>query len=299
MERSRNYACIDLGSNLCRMLIGYKNEKHGVTVLKSLISQVKLGEDIYKNGFVKEEAIDRCVNFLKKCMKVAKNYKVRRIESVVTAACRLASNKKTLLHRIKNETGLSFRMINPDEEIYFSALGCLDVMPYKDCYVIDMGGCSTEVGLFSKRNNRIYLQKWVSLPIGILKFQESGNEQHLTDDLKDIMKNFSDSQTEKLPLILSKSGIMSNISKHISQNSNVDPEVFHGKIISNSRTEQILDEIISKYKNEGLKNRNHSTYGSCKFMKDLLHTIQSTEAIVMSTKGLREGLLYKLCNNIY
>ncbi|WP_187440055.1 Ppx/GppA phosphatase family protein [Candidatus Cytomitobacter primus] len=300
-------ACIDLGSNLCRMLIGFanKNKTSGFSILKSMANAVRLGDKVYKTGLIQEESINRTVSFLQKCSQIAKQYEVKKIECVVTAACRLASNKNHFIKRIKDETGLNFRMIDPDEEIYLSSLGCIEIIPYKYSYVIDMGGCSTEIALCLKHNNSIYLKEWISLPIGILKFLENDSMYSMDQDSENIIKQFTKrcikyhlKHKENIPMIIAKSGIMSTLANHIHSLKDIDIKILHGKILSVPQVKQAFKEIVSDIeKNENTNQKDISTRGSAMFMDRTMSFIPNISVIIMSNAGLRDGLLSRSCAN--
>ncbi len=298
---SEKSACIDLGSNLCRMLIGFSNRNKvlGFSILKSVASAVRLGEKVYQTGIVQEESIDRTIVFLKKCLQISKQYNVKNIECVVTAACRLASNKEHLLSKIKKETGLNFRVIDPDEEIHLSSLGCLEIMPYKYCYVVDMGGCSTEIGLCLKHKQSIYVKEWISLPIGILKFLENNATYSMDLDSENIIKQFGRrcmKYKENFPIIIAKSGIMSTLANQIQSLKDVDIKVMHGKIIPVMQVKQSLRKVVSDIeKSEHKTQKCITTRGSAIFMEKLLTLLPNLEVAILSNSGLREGLLSKTC----
>ncbi|QEK37793.1 hypothetical protein FZC35_00070 [Candidatus Cytomitobacter indipagum] len=297
-------ACIDLGSNLCRMLIGFanKNKPLGFSILKSAANAVRLGDKVYKTGLIQEDAANRTISFLYKCMQIAKQYDVKRIECVVTAACRLASNKNHIIKRIKNETGLNFRVIDPDEEIYLSSLGCSEIMPYKYSYVIDMGGCSTEIALCLKHNNSVHLKEWISLPIGILKFLESNSEYYMDQETENIIRQFAhrcmkNHAQQSIPFIIAKSGIMSTLANHTHSLKDIDIKILHGKILPLIQVKQSFGEIIRDIeRNDRTNQKDISTRGSCIFIDKIISIISNISVIVMSNAGLREGLLSVACS---
>ncbi len=295
-------ACIDLGSNLCRMLIGFsnKNKSSNFSILKSIANVVKLGDKVYQTGFIQEESIKKTITFLNKCTQIANQYNVKHIECVVTAACRLASNKFELLDRIKRETGLTFRVIDPDEEIYLSSMGCLEIMPCKYCYVIDMGGCSTEIGLAMKHNNSLYIKEWISLPIGVLRFIENDIQKILDNDTENIIKQFGKRcmrYGDSFPIIIAKSSIMSTLANHMYNLNDMDIRTIHGKIIPTKQSKQFFKEIITNIDNsDHITHKNLSTKGSSMFMQKLFNLI-NIDVLILSNAGLREGLLSKICSN--
>ncbi|USO00587.1 MAG: hypothetical protein H6845_02115 [Alphaproteobacteria bacterium] len=300
IKHNNKIACIDLGSNLCRMIIGFPNKKKscGFSIVKSIANSVRLGDKVYKTGFIQEDAIRRTVAFLNKCVQVAEQYHVKKMECVVTAACRLAQNKNAFISRIKKETGLHFRAIEADEEIYLSSMGCIDIMPYKYAYIIDMGGCSTELALCLKDKDNVSLLEWISLPIGILKF--TGNDSTALDtNFESIVHQFYKRCSviqEDIPLIIAKSGIVSTIANALYPVKDADIKMIHGKILPIIQVKQILSDIAEQINNNERKTQKDlSTRGSAIFVNKLLAKLSNISVSIISNTGLREGLLHKTC----
>ena len=92
-------ASIDIGTNSCRLLIAEVQKDNEIINLKKEIYQdleiVKLGEDVNKNKFLKEEAIERTLKCLKKYRGIIDKYSIedKNIICFATSATRDSSNR--------------------------------------------------------------------------------------------------------------------------------------------------------------------------------------------------------------
>lgn len=146
-------AIIDIGTNSVRLFIaelynGYINKKY----LK-LMEITRLGEDVDKNGFLKDEAIERTVNVLKNYKNIIDNYKITNIKVCATSATRDSSNKDIFINKVKKETDLNIECISGEQEGTYCFNGILsEIDNNKKFIAIDIGGGSTEIIIGNKEN---------------------------------------------------------------------------------------------------------------------------------------------------
>ena len=92
-------ASIDIGTNSCRLFIAEVKEIDNEIIFKKEIHKdleiVKLGEDVNKNKFLKEEAIERTLKCLKKYRELIDKYSIeeKNIICFATSATRDSSNR--------------------------------------------------------------------------------------------------------------------------------------------------------------------------------------------------------------
>ena len=147
-DREFVLAAIDIGTNSVHMVI--------VTIDPSLPSfniigkekdTVRLGEFSRGTKDLSEEAMERCIASLKRCIKVAERFSVDDIVAVATSATREAHNGQVFIDRVKDEVGLNINLISGKEEARRIYLGVISGMELKGRphAVIDIGGGSTEI----------------------------------------------------------------------------------------------------------------------------------------------------------
>lgn len=178
------YAAVDLGTNNCRLLIA---EPRGKTfrVVASYAQTTRLGEGLHESGKISDPAIERAVEALRTIRQKLKANKVGRVRCIATEACRKASNGAQFIARIREETGLTFKIIGPKEEASLALIGCHDLIDSEaaSVLVVDIGGGSTELswvdanaarangfkGLLAKAP----IRDWTSLPLGVVTLSEA------------------------------------------------------------------------------------------------------------------------------
>ncbi len=173
-REQRTYAAIDLGTNNCRLLVA-RASRDGFRVIDAFSRIVRLGEGLHASGKLSEDAIERTIGALYVCAGKMQRRGVDRARCIATEACRRAANGSGFLERVEAETGLTFEIIAPDEEIRLAFVGCEPLIePWaRRGVVLDIGGGSTELSwLDVSSDGDSTLDAWVSLPCGVVSLAE-------------------------------------------------------------------------------------------------------------------------------
>lgn len=164
------FAAIDIGSNAARLLFANVFEKKGrIKAEKATLVRIpiRLGWDVFNDKSISHERTDYLVNTLKAYRLLIDVYKPINYTACATAAIREASNKAEVLNRVKQETGITLRVINGLEEAKiiskYNDVG--DLLLHPTTVYIDVGGGSTEVTILE--NNRFV--KSESFKIGTIR----------------------------------------------------------------------------------------------------------------------------------
>ncbi len=151
-------AAIDIGSNAARLLITeaavYKDGTVDYTKLCLLRIPLRLGFDVFDNGFISDDKKQKLIETLKAYRHLMNIYHVESWRVCATSAMRDASNTKEIVQEIKKVTGLDIEVISGQEEaniIYETHIA--ENLSYNKSYLyVDVGGGSTEVTLYSKNS---------------------------------------------------------------------------------------------------------------------------------------------------
>ncbi len=172
------YAALDLGTNNCRLLIATPRGR-GFRVVDAFSRIVRLGEGLSVTGALSDDAMDRAVDALKVCAEKINKREVTRQRCIATQACRAAANGEAFLARVREETGLEFEIIPPEEEARLAVSGCADLLDERAAagLIFDIGGGSTEISWVRPRivNGRAAppeILAWESMPIGVVNVCE-------------------------------------------------------------------------------------------------------------------------------
>ncbi|MEM9738511.1 MAG: Ppx/GppA phosphatase family protein [Pseudomonadota bacterium] len=174
------YAAVDLGTNNCRLLIA-KPGRNGFRIVDSHSQIARLGEDLAHTGRISDAAIERAMDALGKIRDKLRTKKVAHVRCIATEACRRAQNGAEFISRVRDELGLTFKIIGPGEEARLAMVGCHDLFGGESRHVIvlDIGGGSTELSLVNADKVRKaggvkalvsanVIELWGSLPLGVV-----------------------------------------------------------------------------------------------------------------------------------
>lgn len=158
-------AAIDIGSNAARLLISetsvYKDGTVDFTKLTLLRIPLRLGFDVFDNGYVTDIKKQKLIETLKAYKLLMKIYNVEAYKACATSAMRDALNGPQILKEIQDQTGLDIRIITGLEEanILYETHIADNLGDNKSYIYIDVGGGSTEVTLYS-HNQTIFKESF-------------------------------------------------------------------------------------------------------------------------------------------
>ncbi len=137
-------AC-DLGSNTLRIVELDCNSGRRIHEFERM---VKTADGLHKNGLINDAAVERIILAIHEAKEI---FDLSEAYAVTTAAVRMAKNGEEVLEKIKDETGLSFIMIEAKKEAMLTALAVkwrLTKLGYDGSHLLmDLGGGSTEITL--------------------------------------------------------------------------------------------------------------------------------------------------------
>jgi len=167
MSEPVHIAAIDAGSNAVRLSVA---RAHSALDIEPLVNErypLRLGEGVFLRHRFSEGLLKKSVKAFIHLKEIMDEYGVTRYRAVATSASREARNSRTLVHRIKQATGLRLEVISSKEESRLgreAAIAALGPESPPIC-VVDLGGGSLEINIL--RDHAI-LQS-AQLPIGTVR----------------------------------------------------------------------------------------------------------------------------------
>lgn len=149
------YGAIDIGTNAARLLIGEIAENKGQYYVKK-ISYVRvplrLGMDVFDNGIISDHKILEFKKSMKAFKLIAEVFDVIELRACATSAMREAKNGQTVREEIEKETGVNIEIIEgeTEAELILSTFMLMEHDMNHPFIVIDVGGGSTEISVFTK-----------------------------------------------------------------------------------------------------------------------------------------------------
>ncbi|MEO0541934.1 MAG: Ppx/GppA phosphatase family protein, partial [Cyanobacteria bacterium P01_A01_bin.105] len=147
-DDERILAAIDIGTNSIHMVVvRIEPDLPSFRIIDTQKDTVRLGNFSPNTQALREDAIDRAIAALKRCLQIAHSLEADDIVAVATSATREAANGQDFIDRVRAEVGLAVNVISGPEEARRIYLGVISGMELqvKPHAIIDIGGGSTEL----------------------------------------------------------------------------------------------------------------------------------------------------------
>jgi exopolyphosphatase/guanosine-5'-triphosphate,3'-diphosphate pyrophosphatase len=160
------FAAVDIGSNSVRLKIS-RLVAHRLVEIHEDREVTRLGESVFRSGFLSPEAIALTVKVLRRFHRAAQRAGADSVRVVATSALRDARNSRAFLEWVRSATGWTVEIISGVEEARLIHLGLSSAMRVNSsaALMIDLGGGSCELTISKKG----HIQETVSLPLGAVR----------------------------------------------------------------------------------------------------------------------------------
>jgi len=178
-------ASIDIGSNAARLLLANvfdtTQEPSGASHVAFVRVPLRLGEDVFHDGMISEPRIANLVKTLKAFQLLIDVYAPDDFIICATAAMREASNRDEILRRVKDETGLTIRIIDGQEEatIIRESNNLFSRHHEETLMYVDVGGGSTEISIL--HDNHFVASR--SFNVGTIRMLQEKTEKEHWDEM--------------------------------------------------------------------------------------------------------------------
>ncbi len=230
------YAAIDIGSNGMRLLIAKVIEKEGVTSVQKLSLvrvPIRLGEDVFTNGFITDEKREKFIKTIKAYKLLMDIYEVKDFRAVATSAMREATNGNEIAQIIKKETDIDISLIDGkmEADLIFSTIHTQNISKSDSYLFIDVGGGSTEITIFNK-GKRVESK---SFKIGTVRLLQDKVDESNWEELDKWLDNVINSDKDFIAI-----GTGGNINRYFKLSGNL-----HLKPLKTDFMETIYDDLKS------------------------------------------------------
>ena len=141
---SRQAAVIDVGSNSVRLVI-YRLDGRAIWTVYNEKALAGLGRDLPSTGRLSPEGVEVALTAIRRFRALLDGWRAEDVTAAATAAVREAADGPAFLKRVREEAGLTVRVLSGDEEARYAALGVLAGQPDAQGVVGDLGGSSLEL----------------------------------------------------------------------------------------------------------------------------------------------------------
>jgi len=190
-------AAIDIGSNAVRLLITTViengNGKPEFNKANFVRVPLRLGFDVFETGEISENKVEMLIQTIKAFRHLLKVYEVVHFKVCATSAMRDAKNKKEIIKRVHDETGITIDILSGDKEAaLINQTHVAERLDKNHSYLyIDVGGGSTELTFFDDGKMK-YRESFNIGTIRLLKNQVTEKnwalmEDHLKQNTKSLL----------------------------------------------------------------------------------------------------------------
>jgi len=291
---TRRAAIIDIGSNSVRLVV-YAGPARAPTPVFNEKLMVGLGAGLATTGAIEPDAYDRAIKGLVRFKALIAAMDIADVRCVATAAVRDASNGAAFLADAR-AAGLGVTLLSGRDEARASGHGVISAIPEADGIVADLGGGSLELVRVQHGTTTHH----TSFPLGVLRLGAI-KDRHGTGFAKQISKIIREAgwpgDEAGLPLYL-VGGSWRALARYDMMLARDPLPVVSGHVMPVSvaprlyrslrkATPELLDRIA------GLSSARVATIpAAASLLVPLVEQLQSSSLIV-SSSGLREGLLYQ------
>ena len=160
------FAAVDIGSNSVRLKIS-RLAAHRLVEIHEDREVTRLGESVFRSGFLSPEAIALTVKVLRRFHRACQRAGTDSVRVVATSALRDARNSRAFLEWVRSATGWNVEIISGLEEARLIHLGLTSTLRVNSSPVLmmDLGGGSCELTISRKG----HIEQTVSLPLGAVR----------------------------------------------------------------------------------------------------------------------------------
>ncbi len=182
------YAMIDVGSNTIRMAI-YEIDGDRVEMQMKRKHTVGLASYV-RDHMLQRAGIDKVVEVLQEYKNFLDDLGIHSVTAFTTAALRNAINGQDAVREISHRTRTNLTIMSGDDEATFDFIGATHDLIEDTGLLIDIGGGSTEIVYFAKRE----IQVKVSLPIGSLNFHTRYTGTHILPSAEELAEMYAEAE---------------------------------------------------------------------------------------------------------
>ncbi len=283
---------IDIGSNSVRF-VAYGGTPRVPSHLFNEKVTAALGRSIERDGALDPESGERALAAIARFRQLAKDMGLKTVHTVATAAVREASNGADFLKQVA-ALGLKPRIVPGDEEAALSGMGVLSAIPDARGVVADLGGGSLE--LVEVADGKLGMG--VSLPLGVLRVGSDPSRKAMAAAIRKGVKGTSLEASLKSSSLYLVGGSFRALARLDLHEVDHPLPIVHGHRLSAERIDA-LERIIASTPpldlktRSGLSSNRLGSLPAATVILDAMFDVFAPAEVVVSSFGLREGLLFR------
>lgn len=300
---------IDIGPSSLRLMLTEVDKNGYFKIIDELKTSIRLSHDLVKEYGICNDNFNTILSTLRAYKSLCTVSGANKIFAVATESLREAKNKDILLSLINQELNIDIRVLSCDEEIYYNFLGVRRSMYIENSLLVEVAGTDTHLA-WVKGNNIV---KSITLPIGSVNLSYKFDLQDrilphsLTsafEYLYDLLENIYWLKETKFESIIGIASTIRNVGKIDRVKKRYPFDITHNYELIDIDVQEIFNLLKCKDYNQRQKLEGLDPeladiiVGGTAIFKKIANIVQCSK-IVISGRGLREGLMYEYLNEKY
>lgn len=299
-------AVIDIGTNSILLTVAELQEGE-IRTLCECSRITRLGEGLNATGRLSEEPMQRSLHALHDLLEEARQHQADTVIAVGTEVLRKAQNADEFLQACE-QMGLSVEVISGEREAYLSYLSVakdpLLVQRAKGVTMLDVGGGSTEVS----RGGQGILQASRSYPVGAVHLTEAylRSDPPAPEEIRALQETVARYLQDEEPLgaeeyLVGVGGTFVNLASLHAGYSEYHAERVHGATLRLAEMQSLAEQLCAlpleqRRRLPGIESERAPVLHAGALIATTAMQCLHAEAVVVSMRGLRWGLIYELAD---
>ena len=300
---------VDIGPSSLRLMLTEVDENGYFKIIDELKTSIRLGHDLVNEYCISNENFKTIISTLRAYKSLCTVSGASKIFAVATESLRDAKNKEHLLNLIRDELNIHIRVLSCDEEIYYNFLGIKKSITVTNSLMVEVAGTDTHIA-WVKGDDII---KSITLPIGSVNFTYhfNLNDRILPQDLTVALEFIDELLDEvdwlketKFDSIIGIASTIRSVGKIDRVRKRYPFDIPHNYELSDLDVQEIFNLLKCKdYKQrqklEGIEPELADIIvGGTAIFKKIANLVHCSK-IIISSRGLREGLMYEYLEKTY
>jgi exopolyphosphatase/guanosine-5'-triphosphate,3'-diphosphate pyrophosphatase len=294
---NRTIAVVDVGSNSVRLLVARELSPVAFEVVDEERFDARLGEG-QAGGDLTSEGMERGLRAMRIMSEVARSFAPNELEVVGTEALRRAPNAGEFIQRVREESGVTVRVLSGQEEAFAGFLGVVNSTQLRDGHLLDIGGGSLELMRVEGRR----LAEVQSAPLGAIY----ATERYLKGDpptAREIraLRKAVRQQIEvrrSTAALYGTGGAVRNLARIVRMKRRYPLRRLHGIVLARGEVRRLANQLAGASLEErrrlpGVGSNRADILHAAAIVVDEVMELTGATTLTVAGQGLREGVLWQ------
>lgn len=300
---------IVIGSNSVRFMLTEVEDGGYFRIIDELSSSVRLCSDLINGDEISQDRIQDILSTLRSFKSLYSVSGAKKVITVATESFRLSSNRDMVVQLIKDDLDIDVTILSSQEEIYYTYLGVVNSIYFNNSLIVDIAGSSTNIAWVVDGK----IKDSFTLPIGSvnLSYKYNLKDTILKEDLSEALacidneiKKLSPLFGKKFESIIGVGGTARALGKMDRRKKKYSLDITHQYATTDLDIHDMYNivkckNLMQRKRLEGMSpDRPDIIVGGAAIFQGIINYL-GVQDIVISGRGLKEGIMFEYINNNY